>query len=107
VSFQTFPEFQYFDAKLPIVVFITSNYIGNTEIMEGCKENNIPCFGTLWDFVRILLSHSLNPSNGCCSEKNHCFLQIYNNIHIYIFMVGVGSERWLTLGVDFLTLHYV
>ncbi|KAF8892609.1 hypothetical protein BD779DRAFT_1436875 [Infundibulicybe gibba] len=34
------------------VVFITSNYIGNTEIMRGCKEAGIPAFGTLWDFVR-------------------------------------------------------
>lgn len=33
------------------VVFITSNYIGNSEIMQGCKESGIPCFGTLWDFV--------------------------------------------------------
>ncbi|EAU88161.2 hypothetical protein CC1G_03833 [Coprinopsis cinerea okayama7 len=33
------------------VVFITSNYIGNTEMMQGCKEAGIPCFGTLWDFV--------------------------------------------------------
>ncbi|CAL1704143.1 unnamed protein product [Somion occarium] len=32
------------------VVFITSNYIGNSEMMEGCKEAGIPCFGTLWDF---------------------------------------------------------
>ncbi|RDB24296.1 hypothetical protein Hypma_008792 [Hypsizygus marmoreus] len=32
------------------VVFITSNYIGNSEIMEGCKEAGIPAFGTLWDF---------------------------------------------------------
>ncbi|KAH9901176.1 hypothetical protein C8Q73DRAFT_233673 [Cubamyces lactineus] len=32
------------------VVFITSNYIGNSEMMEGCKEYGIPCFGTLWDF---------------------------------------------------------
>ncbi|EIW60578.1 uncharacterized protein TRAVEDRAFT_19223 [Trametes versicolor FP-101664 SS1] len=32
------------------VVFITSNYIGNTEMMQGCKEEGIPCFGTLWDF---------------------------------------------------------
>lgn len=36
------------------VVFITSNYIGNSEIMEGCKEAGIPCFGTLWDFVSII-----------------------------------------------------
>lgn len=35
------------------VVFITSNYIGNSEIMEGCKEAGIPAFGTLWDFVGI------------------------------------------------------
>jgi len=39
--------YTYWNAE---VVFITSNYIGNTEIMQGCKENNIPCFGTLWDF---------------------------------------------------------
>lgn len=43
-----------------IVVFITSNYIGNSEIMQGCKEANIPCFGTLWDFVSIQNSHNLN-----------------------------------------------
>ncbi|RDX48359.1 hypothetical protein OH76DRAFT_1352608 [Lentinus brumalis] len=35
------------------VVFITSNYVGNSEMMEGCKEAGIPCFGTLWDFVSI------------------------------------------------------
>ncbi|KAH9946290.1 uncharacterized protein BXZ73DRAFT_95794 [Epithele typhae] len=34
------------------VIFITSNFIGNTEMMEGCKEAGIPCFGTLWDFSR-------------------------------------------------------
>jgi hypothetical protein len=39
--------YAYWDAE---VVFITSNYIGNSEIMQGCKEANIPCFGTLWDF---------------------------------------------------------
>jgi len=32
------------------VVFITSNYNGNSEIMQGCKEAGIPAFGTLWDF---------------------------------------------------------
>jgi len=32
------------------VVFITSNYVGNSEMMQGCKEAGIPCFGTLWDF---------------------------------------------------------
>ncbi|KAJ3513424.1 hypothetical protein NLJ89_g2954 [Agrocybe chaxingu] len=32
------------------VVFITSNYLGNREMMEGCKEAGIPAFGTLWDF---------------------------------------------------------
>jgi len=39
--------YAYWDAE---VVFITSNYTGNSEMMQGCKENNIPCFGTLWDF---------------------------------------------------------
>lgn len=38
-----------------IVVFITSNYIGNSEIMEGCKDAGIPVFGTLWDFVSVIL----------------------------------------------------
>ncbi|KAJ3800266.1 hypothetical protein GGU11DRAFT_420108 [Lentinula aff. detonsa] len=32
------------------IVFITSNWIGNKEMMEGCKEAGIPAFGTLWDF---------------------------------------------------------
>ncbi|KAJ6462736.1 hypothetical protein C8R47DRAFT_1180405 [Mycena vitilis] len=32
------------------VVFITSNLGGNTEMMEGCKTEGIPAFGTLWDF---------------------------------------------------------
>jgi len=32
------------------VVFITSNWGGNKELMEGCKRLDIPAFGTLWDF---------------------------------------------------------
>ncbi|KAG7090478.1 hypothetical protein E1B28_009592 [Marasmius oreades] len=32
------------------IVFITSNWTGNKEMMEGCKQANIPAFGTLWDF---------------------------------------------------------
>lgn len=36
-----------------IVVFITSNYAGNSEMIQGCKEAGIPAFGTLWDFVSI------------------------------------------------------
>ncbi|KAJ7350454.1 hypothetical protein DFH08DRAFT_110779 [Mycena albidolilacea] len=32
------------------VVFITSNMGGNREMMEGCKREGIPAFGTLWDF---------------------------------------------------------
>lgn len=32
------------------VIFITSNFQGNKEVMEGCKEAGIPAFGTLWDF---------------------------------------------------------
>jgi heme/copper-type cytochrome/quinol oxidase subunit 3 len=41
--------------SLSAVVFITSNYIGNSEIMQGCKEAGIPAFGTLWDFVGVIL----------------------------------------------------
>lgn len=36
------------------VVFITSNYVGNSELMQGCKEAGIPAFGTLWDFVSVI-----------------------------------------------------
>ncbi|QRV78348.1 nonribosomal peptide synthetase [Ceratobasidium sp. AG-Ba] len=32
------------------VVFITSNWDGNQELMQGCKRLGIPAFGTLWDF---------------------------------------------------------
>ncbi|KAF9050714.1 hypothetical protein BDZ89DRAFT_1098750 [Hymenopellis radicata] len=42
------------------VVFITSNYIGNSEIMQGCKEAGIPAFGTLWDFVMIQRGRQTN-----------------------------------------------
>ncbi len=38
------------------VIFITSNYVGNFEMLHGCKEAGIPAFGTLWDFVREFLS---------------------------------------------------
>ncbi|KAF5251095.1 hypothetical protein FANTH_3857 [Fusarium anthophilum] len=38
---------QRFEAE---VVFITSNRQGNDEIMQGCYIENIPAFGTLWDF---------------------------------------------------------
>jgi len=36
--------------NLRLVVFITSNWGGNQELMRGCKLENIPAFGTLWDF---------------------------------------------------------
>lgn len=43
-----------------LVVFITSNWIGNSEIMQGCREAGIPAFGTLWDFVsELLLLHAV------------------------------------------------
>ncbi|XP_006461238.1 hypothetical protein AGABI2DRAFT_204879 [Agaricus bisporus var. bisporus H97] len=32
------------------VIFITSNWQGNKDMMEGCKEAGIPAIGTLWDF---------------------------------------------------------
>ncbi|KAL4074497.1 hypothetical protein V8B97DRAFT_2092582 [Scleroderma yunnanense] len=41
------------------VVFITSNYVGNTEIMQGCEALGIPAFGTLWDFVSPLAFRTL------------------------------------------------
>lgn len=37
------------------VVFITSNYQGNKEIMEGCKEVGIPAF-----VRQVFLSHTDN-----------------------------------------------
>ena len=39
--------YDYWQAE---VVFITSNYVGNAEIQQGCKAAGIPAFGTLWDF---------------------------------------------------------
>ncbi|EUC53982.1 non-ribosomal peptide synthetase-like protein [Rhizoctonia solani AG-3 Rhs1AP] len=39
--------YRSFDAE---VVFITSNYLGNREMMVGCRKLGIPAFGTLWDF---------------------------------------------------------
>ncbi|KAI0034700.1 hypothetical protein K488DRAFT_44911 [Vararia minispora EC-137] len=39
--------YRYWGAE---VVFITSNWQGNKDLMEGCKAENIPAFGTLWDF---------------------------------------------------------
>ena len=105
MSLQEFPKFQYFDTKFSIVVFITSNYIGNTEIMQGCKENNIPCFGTLWDFVRRLLLHFLNYSNGCCSEKDIAFRK-FTTTYTYTYLWSGVPERRLTLAIDFFTLHY-
>ncbi|KAF8598529.1 hypothetical protein BDV93DRAFT_534328 [Ceratobasidium sp. AG-I] len=39
--------YKSFDAE---VVFITSNFIGNREMMVGCRKLGIPAFGTLWDF---------------------------------------------------------
>ncbi|KAH6968115.1 hypothetical protein DER45DRAFT_638422 [Fusarium avenaceum] len=32
------------------VVFITSNKLGNDDMMRGCYTAGIPAFGTLWDF---------------------------------------------------------
>lgn len=31
------------------VVIITSNPVGNAELMQGCKENDMHAFGPLWD----------------------------------------------------------
>ena len=87
VSLQDFPELQYFDTKLPVVVFITSNYIGNTEIMQGCKENNIPCFGTLWDFVRIVYFYtSWTILTDAIVKKSLLFANLQQqHIHIHIY----------------------
>ena len=104
VSYQKFPKFQYFDTKLPIVVFITSNYIGNTEIMQGCKENNIPCFGTLWDFVRIVYFYtSWTILTDAVVKKTFAFRK-FTTTYTYLWS---GVSGWqLTLAIDFLTLHY-
>ncbi|KAG5748887.1 hypothetical protein H9Q69_012544 [Fusarium xylarioides] len=32
------------------VIFITSNMKGNDEMMQGCREEGMHAFGTLWDF---------------------------------------------------------
>jgi len=81
------------------VVFITSNYIGNSEIMEGCKEANIPCFGTLWDFVSVTYFQYHNNINNCFSER-HWFLPT-----TYIYRVT--NQRRLTLAIDLSTHPYL
>ncbi|KAI6111487.1 hypothetical protein EDD17DRAFT_1469696 [Pisolithus thermaeus] len=47
--------YDYWQAE---VVFITSNYVGNAEIQQGCKALGIPAFGTLWDFVSLAVFFS-------------------------------------------------
>ena len=32
--------------------------------MQGCKEAGIPAFGTLWDFVGVILFFLCRPSVG-------------------------------------------
>ena len=39
------------------VVFITSNYQGNKEIMEGCKEAGIPAFVRTSSLPCLRLAH--------------------------------------------------
>ncbi|EGO26239.1 hypothetical protein SERLADRAFT_367830 [Serpula lacrymans var. lacrymans S7.9] len=41
---------EIYDSWQAEVIFITSNYQGNKEMMEGCKQAGMPAFGTLWDF---------------------------------------------------------
>jgi hypothetical protein len=36
-----------FDVDYFLVVFITSNYVGNREMMVGCRKLGIPAFGQL------------------------------------------------------------
>jgi hypothetical protein len=55
VHFTYYPADALTHISSSAVVFITSNYIGNSEIMQGCKEAGIPAFGTLWDFVGVTL----------------------------------------------------
>lgn len=59
------PSFFFFSSDPSLtsvaVVFITSNYVGNSEIMQGCKEAGIPAFGTLWDFVSYSSRLALHP----------------------------------------------
>ncbi|KAK0450670.1 hypothetical protein EV421DRAFT_1703900 [Armillaria borealis] len=62
------------------VVFITSNYVGNTQIMEGCKEAGINAFGTLWDFVCHFLNSrfydQLTPYGSNLSTRPQYFVHL-------------------------------
>jgi hypothetical protein len=51
--------------------------------MEGCKEAGIPCFGTLWDFVRLsyFCIHKLRLT--VASVKEHKLFLDTTNLHIY------------------------
>lgn len=51
--------------------------------LQGCKEAGIPCFGTLWDFVRRSLSPPMHarkthmhhfPSCLACSDRRSLFV---------------------------------
>ncbi|KAH9028099.1 hypothetical protein EDB85DRAFT_1892674 [Lactarius pseudohatsudake] len=59
------------------LVFITSNYIGNSEIMQGCKEAGIPAFGTLWDFT--LVEHVGAPKLVAHALVEQAFTHIYDD----------------------------
>jgi hypothetical protein len=50
------------------VVFITSNYQGNQEIMEGCKEAGIPAFVSRGQSVRSCMV--LTPRRVHCGTSN-------------------------------------
>ncbi|KAH9977208.1 hypothetical protein BGW80DRAFT_1456530 [Lactifluus volemus] len=63
------------------VVFITSNYVGNSELMQGCKEAGIPAFGTLWDFVMSALAPVLSarlffPSEGSFKSRDNIHTEL-------------------------------
>jgi hypothetical protein len=81
-----------------VVVFITSNYSGNSEIMQGCKEAGIPAFGTLWDFVGVFffffwLLQRLTLTSERSNRFSGCYLIRVLFFSHTLLVDGVWMER--------------
>ena len=71
------------------VVFITSNYEGTQEMMEGCKEAGIPAFvrRRLVSFPYDLFSHACLPGNAVG------FLKSFSHMAVVIPFCFVNDSR--------------
>jgi hypothetical protein len=88
------------------VVFITSNYQGNSEIMEGCKEAGIPAFVSIRHPL-LLISLSDDPTRALSGTSDHlhhlfespCIFISYYPLILEVFAysghsLSLLSRRW-------------